>query len=81
MKVYKPSGDCRLTEEEVVSRTGYRFPATNIPEELSKEAVEEILKDVAPYQVIGFDEAQFFSTNIMRLVDELAREKRYWYPD
>lgn len=72
VKVYKPSGDHRFSEEEVVSRTGYRFPATNIPEELSEDDLEEILEDTANVDVIGFDEVQFFSKNIMPLVEELA---------
>lgn len=72
VKVYKPSGDCRFSEEEVVSRMGYRFPATNIPERLSDDWLAMILDDASHYDVIGFDEVQFFSKNIMSLVEELA---------
>lgn len=72
VKVYKPLGDNRFSEEEVVSRMGYRFPATNMPEKISDELVEQILLETESYDVIGFDEAQFFSKNIMKTVEELA---------
>lgn len=77
VKVYKPSGDNRFSEEEVVSRMGYRFPATNIPEQITEELVEEILQDADSYDVIGFDEAQFYTKNIMLLVEELAYRGKY----
>lgn len=74
VKVYKPSSDIRFSEEEVVSRMGYRFDATNIPEIISEEMVEEILKDASEYDVIGFDEAQFYNKSIMKIVGELAHQ-------
>lgn len=77
VKVYKPSGDNRFSEEEVVSRMGYRYPATNIPEQITESLVEEILKDAETYDVIGFDEAQFYSKHIMFLVEELAHRGKY----
>jgi len=77
VKVYKPSKDTRFSEEEVVSRMGYRFPATNIPEQLSTEIVEEILKEAEDYDIVGFDEAQFYSKNIMLLVEELAHRGKH----
>ncbi|NRD81073.1 hypothetical protein HPT25_27660 [Bacillus sp. BRMEA1] len=35
VKAYKPSIDTRFSEDEIVSRIGYRFPATNIPKQLT----------------------------------------------
>jgi thymidine kinase len=76
VKAYKPNNDNRFSEDEIVSRTGYRLPATNIPTEISEEVMEQILTETKDIDVIAFDEAQFFSKNIMRLVDELAYRKK-----
>lgn len=56
---------------------GYRFPATNIPEQITDEVMNHILKESESYDVIGFDESQFFSKNIMSLVGELAYRGKY----
>lgn len=72
VKVYKPSGDNRFSEDEVVSRMGYRFPATNIPEKITNEVMNQILEETRDVDIVGFDEAQFYSKNIMSLVGELA---------
>ena len=72
VKAYKPSNDNRFSEDEIVSRMGYKFPATNLSKDLSNELVKEILKETESYDVVGFDEVQFFSKNIMKLVEELA---------
>lgn len=77
VKVYKPSNDKRFSEEEVVSRMGYRFPATNIPEKITDKVMDEILKESEEYDIIGFDEAQFYSKMIMKLVGELAYRGKY----
>lgn len=77
VKVYKPSGDNRFSEDEVVSRMGYRFPATNIPEKITDEVMNQILSESSSYDIIGFDEAQFYSKNIMELVGELAYRGKY----
>lgn len=77
VKIYKPSSDKRFSEEEVVSRMGYHFPATNIPEQITDELLEKILIDTKDDDIIGFDEVQFFSKNIMKLVGELAYRNKY----
>lgn len=77
VKVYKPAKDNRFAEEEVVSRMGYRFPATNIPEQMTEETIERVLAETREYDIVGFDEAQFYSKNIMPLVGELALRGKY----
>jgi thymidine kinase len=77
VKVYKPVIDDRFAEDEVVSRTGYRFPATNIPEKLNDEIVEQIFRETENVDIVGFDEAQFFSKPIMYVVGELAYRGKY----
>ncbi|WP_088363484.1 thymidine kinase [Bacillus cereus] len=72
VKVYKPSKDNRFSTDKVVSRMGYEFPATNLPETLTDEIVDSILVEMMEYDVVGFDEVQFYNKNIMRLVSELA---------
>jgi len=74
VKAYKPVNDNRFAEDMIVSRLNqqrYSFPATNLPLELSDEVVEHILQECDSYDVIGFDEVQFFKKNIMKLIDEL----------
>lgn len=76
VKAYKPANDNRFSENEIVSRTGYRIPATNIPTDITEEVMRIILEDTQNIDVVAFDEAQFFSKNIMKLVDELAYRKK-----
>lgn len=77
VKVYKPSCDDRFSDDEVVSRMGYRFPATNIPEKITNEVMHQILLETEDIDIVGFDEAQFYSKNIMKLVSELAYRGKY----
>lgn len=77
VRVYKPSNDNRFSTDEVVSRMGYRFPATNLPTTISDELVEQILLETEDYDIIGFDEVQFFSKKIMEIVGELAYRGKY----
>ncbi|PLS19651.1 thymidine kinase [Bacillus sp. M6-12] len=77
VKAYKPNNDNRFSEDEIVSRMGYRLPATNIPTDITEQVMEQILEETKYVDVVAFDEAQFFSKNIMKLVDELASRKKY----
>lgn len=72
VKAYKPSEDIRFSTDEIVSRTGLRYPATNIPKLLPTAVVEQILNETENVSVVAFDEAQFFKKPIMYLVEELA---------
>ncbi|MDO7905148.1 thymidine kinase [Paenibacillus sp. JX-17] len=69
---YKPAEDNRYAEDEIVSRIGYRLPAISIPRKLNKEVLTQILKETIDADVVAFDEVQFFSREIMGLVEELA---------
>lgn len=77
VKAYKPKKDNRFSEDEIISRMGYRLPATNIPEEITADVIEQILIETESADVIAFDEAQFFSKNIMKLVNELAYRNKH----
>lgn len=77
VKAYKPQRDTRFSKDEIVSRIGYSFPATNLPEEITEEVIHFVLEDTKDVDVVAFDEAQFFSKNIITLVDELAYRKKH----
>ena len=77
VKVYKPVADNRFSEDEVVSRMGYSFPATNIPEQITDEILHEVLEETRDHDIVGFDEVQFYSKKIMSLVSELAYRGKY----
>lgn len=77
VKVYKPAEDNRFSQDEVVSRMGYRYPATNIPKTLTEEVVNQVLEETKTVDVVGFDEVQFFSKPIMALVEELAYQGKH----
>ncbi|WCK56961.1 thymidine kinase (plasmid) [Aneurinibacillus sp. Ricciae_BoGa-3] len=77
VKAYKPKEDTRFSEGEIVSRIGYRLPATNIPKEITNEIIEQILQETKSFDVVAFDEVQFFNKNIMKLVEELAYRKKH----
>lgn len=72
VRAYKPAEDDRFSKEEIVSRIGYRLPATNIPRELPPETIQQILLETTYTDVVAFDEVQFFSKPIIGLVEELA---------
>ncbi|WP_211745128.1 thymidine kinase [Paenibacillus sp. Marseille-Q4541] len=69
---YKPVEDDRFEIDEIVSRIGYRLPAIPIPKQLSPQIVEKILDETKDADVVAFDEVQFFSREIMDIVEELA---------
>lgn len=77
VKIYKPAIDNRFSENEVVSRIGYRFPATNIPIELPDDVIDQVYRETEEIDIIGFDEAQFFKRPIMQLVGDLAYRGKY----
>jgi len=67
VQVFKPAIDDRYTLEKVTSHAGSEFNATPVP--LS----EDILKKLDPLTtVVGIDEAQFFDTKIIEVVEQLA---------
>ena len=67
VQVFKPAIDTRYVEEKVMSHAGMAFDAIPV-----RDAVE-ILSSLAPETtVVGIDEAQFMSAEIMNVVDELV---------
>lgn len=66
---FKPRLDTRTTQE-LVSRTGRRFPATPISD------AREILEKVEDTDLVVIDEVQFFGESIVEVVKTLARERQ-----
>jgi thymidine kinase len=67
VQVFKPLIDDRYSEEEIVSHSAQRIPATNV------RTSREILEGVEPRtQVVGIDEAHFYNDEIAAVVESLA---------
>lgn len=67
VQVFKPAIDNRYAEEKVTSHAGMAFDALPVSD------ASDILKYLAPdTTVVGIDEAQFMSAEIMQVVDELV---------
>ncbi|CAM3243711.1 thymidine kinase [Paenibacillus lupini] len=77
VQAYKPAEDNRFSTEEIVSRIGYRLPATNVPRELPPASIEQILRETKDADVVAFDEASFFGKPIIALVEELAYQGKH----
>ncbi len=73
--VYKPDIDVRFSVSEVVSRIGLSIPAHMLPQDLSVEFVRQrIYVDTAQCDIVAFDEAQFFSAELVDVVQHLIDE-------
>ncbi|MFH0733987.1 MAG: thymidine kinase [bacterium] len=71
VKIFKPHIDIRYSSDEIVSHS-----AQSLPSILVKTA-SEILELAEDASVIGIDEAQFFSNDLVQVCEELAnRGKR-----
>ncbi len=68
VKIFKPDIDTRYSEREIISHS-----EQSLPSELISDA-NEILKLSEDAQVIGIDEAQFFSEDLTKVCDELANQ-------
>ncbi|MBM4174961.1 MAG: thymidine kinase [Ignavibacteria bacterium] len=66
--VFKPKIDDRYSEKEIVSHS-----EQSLPSEVIQDA-DEILKLSKDSHVIGIDEAQFFKSNLIEVVNSLADE-------
>lgn len=69
---FKPSNDNRFAEDEIVSRLGLKMNAVSIQKQIDKELQEEIMTRSKDCEIVAFDEAQFFSERIVKLVEDLA---------
>lgn len=67
VQVFKPAIDIRYAVEKVASHAGSTYDA--IPVQSSNEIRSKLDKDTT---VVGIDEAQFFDTEIIEVVKELA---------
>lgn len=68
VKIFKPKIDSRYSKEAIVSHSEQFLPSILI------EDASEILNHASDAQVIGIDEAQFFSNNIVEISNKLADE-------
>ena len=71
IQVFKPAVDDRYALEAVASHRDVRFPALAVPD---VKALRAELRDET--RVLGLDEAQFFTLDIVPLVGELADQGR-----
>ena len=74
--IFKPAPDSRYSVKEVVSHNGLRFDAHSVVTTL--QGIQRISKVVEDddLDIIGVDEVQFFPTQLVPLLDELAFSKR-----
>ncbi len=64
---FKPAIDNRYSEMEIASHSGHKYKSIALKES------KEILHWVKDIEVVGIDEAQFFDTNIVDVVEVLQR--------
>jgi len=72
IQAFKPALDDRYALEAVASHREVRFPAIAVPD---VAALQDQLRDDT--RVVGIDEAQFFGSDIVSLVAELADRGRH----
>jgi thymidine kinase len=68
VKVFKPNIDIRYSDSRIVSHSEQSLPSVLISD------INEINEHTADAQVIGIDEAQFFSADIVPICNKLANE-------
>jgi len=66
VKIFKPLIDTRYSESSIVSHNDQSLPSIQIKD------IKDVLKLNEDSQVIGIDEAQFFSDEIVDICNELA---------
>jgi thymidine kinase len=66
--IFKPNIDTRYSSNSIVSHSEQSLPSILIKD------VKEIIELVEDAQVIGIDEAQFFSSNLINVCNQLADE-------
>jgi len=66
--VFKPTIDTRTEANSIISRDGKKINAISVS---TIDEIEKILKK-DKYDVVAFDEVQFFEKNIVNLVNKLA---------
>lgn len=75
--VYKPALDNRFAEDEVVSRIGLRIVAHKLDHNLANADIEAIYEFCKDANIVAFDEAQFFTHEIVDVVGHLVRAGKH----
>lgn len=70
VKIFKPKIDTRYSSSDIVSHSEQSLPSILV------ENAKEILEQSGNAQVIGIDEAQFFSSDLVDIVNTLANQGR-----
>lgn len=68
VKIFKPRIDTRYSESDIVSHSDQSLPSILISD------INEITELAGDAQVVGIDEAQFFSNDIVDICNRLANE-------
>ncbi len=68
VKIFKPKIDNRYSTTAIVSHSDQFLPSILIND------ITEVLEHSSPAQVIGIDEAQFFSNDIIEICNKLAND-------
>ena len=68
VKIFKPAIDLRYSENSIVSHNEQSLPSVLIKD------IKEVFEHSKDAQVIGIDEAQFFSSDIIEVCNKLANE-------
>ena len=68
VKIFKPIIDARYSNDSIVSHSEQSLPSIQI------KNINEVRELIGDAQVIGIDEAQFFSEDIIYICEELANE-------
>lgn len=68
VKIFKPKIDTRYSKNSIVSHSEQSLPSILIND------INEITDLIEDAQVIGIDEAQFFSTDIINICNDLANK-------
>lgn len=74
--VFKPDCETRDGKCKVVSRTGLTREAEELPDFITDEVIADTVEFCRNYDVIGFDETQFFRGKIVELIQALIFNKR-----
>jgi len=73
--VFKPSIDNRFSSDHIVSRLESSMPCVPIhPRRLVDEDKQDVFRLTSSKTVVGFDEAQFFHSDLVSVCNELARQ-------
>lgn len=68
VKIFKPSQDSRYSKEDVVSHNDNAIPSIVV------SSPNDILKHLEGVEVVGVDEAQFFSKELVAVCEKMALE-------